>query len=332
MKQASFLRRTARSKYVALLAVTVVLAAVFTIIKPDYIGVDNIKNIMVAMSFTGTLAVGMTMLLIAGEVDLAAGVEACLSGVICAILIESGLAWPIAIIVTIAFGAFCGLINVFFVNVLNLMGFIATIGIMSVFTGIIRILTSSKSMPVSDKTFWAIGSTKLFGIIPLPFLIMVVLMLIYGFVLNYTSFGRNVYLIGGNRRAARLCGVNQKKVVAILYINNGALAAVAGIVLAARMHSASPMAGSTGALDAITVAVLGGVAFIGGIGKLGGVFIGLLLLTVFNVGLTATGFQSYWQIIAQGALLILALSVDFFSENSRRKALEREEAAVNSNS
>jgi ribose transport system permease protein len=330
--KSSFLKRTARSKYAALIVVTIILAAMFSIIKPDYLGVDNLKNIMAAMSFTGTLAVGMTLLILAGEVDLAAGVEACLSGVICAMLIQAGLIWPVAVVVTILFGACCGLINAFFVNVLNIMGFIATIGIMSVFTGIIRVLTSSKSMPVADKSFWAIGSTKLFGVIPLPFVIMLILMIIYAFVLNHTSFGRNIYLIGGNRRAARLCGVNQKKVVTILYINNGALAAVAGIVLAARMHSASPMAGSTGALDAITVAVLGGVAFIGGIGSLGGVFIGLLLLTVFNVGLTATGFQSYWQIIAQGALLILALSVDFFSENSRRKALEREEAAVKGNS
>ena len=131
-------------------------------------------------------------------------------------------------------------------------------------------------------------------------------------------------MCGGNRRAARLCGINPKRISSILYINNGALAALAGAILAARMHTASPVAGNSGALDAITAAVLGGVSFVGGAGKMSGCFIGILLLNAFNAGLTAVGFPSYWQIVARGSLLVLALCFDFFSTLARRRALERE--------
>jgi ribose/xylose/arabinose/galactoside ABC-type transport system permease subunit len=324
----AFLRRILRSKYAAPILVTAALVLLFYALNPNYLGSDNIKNIMASMSFVGTIAVGMAMLLIAGEVDLAAGAEACFGGVICAILIQSGLPWPAACVLAILFGACCGAVNAFFVNKLNFMGFIATIGIMGIHNGLIRVVTSSQNMPIADRAFWKIGSIKIMGFMPLPFLIMLALMILYACILNFTSFGRNVYLIGGNKRAARLCGVNQKKIVAILYINTGALSALAGVVLASRMHGASPLAGDTGAIDAITVAVLGGISFIGGVGGMGGVFIGLLLLTTFGVGLTATGLQSYWQIVAQGALLILALSVDFLSANARKRALARGKASA----
>lgn len=130
-------------------------------------------------------------------------------------------------------------------------------------------------------------------------------------------------MCGGNRAAARLCGINRKKITTILFINNGAICALADAVLAARMHNAS-QAASTGNMDAITAAVLGGVAFRGGQGNMFGCFIGLALMTVFNSGLTASGLPAYWQIVVQGLLLIVALVVDFFNERSRKKALEEE--------
>jgi ribose/xylose/arabinose/galactoside ABC-type transport system permease subunit len=326
--RASTFRRIARNKYAALVLVTAVLIAVFYAINPNYLSGDNLRNIMYAMSFSGTLVVGMSLLLIAGEVDLASGAEACFGGVIAALLIQAGLPWPLALLLAILFGACCGYLNAFFVNKLNFMGFIATIGIMGVYNGLIRVVTNSKNVPIADQSFWSLGQVRVLGALPLPFAIMLGLMVVYGCVLHFTEFGRNIYMIGGNKRAARLCGINQQRIVAVLYVNNGALAALAGVVLASRMHNASPDAGSTGALDAITAAVLGGVSFVGGVGGMAGGFLGILLLTAFGAGLTATGLQSYWQIVAQGALLILALSVDFFSENARRRGLKRAEAAA----
>ena len=131
-------------------------------------------------------------------------------------------------------------------------------------------------------------------------------------------------MCGGNRRAARLCGINPAKVSTILYINNGALASIAGIIIASQMRTASPVVGQTGSIDAITAAVLGGVSFLGGSGGMSGCFIGILLLNSFNAGLTFVGFPQYWQIVARGSLLILALCLDFIIASSRRRALEQE--------
>jgi ribose/xylose/arabinose/galactoside ABC-type transport system permease subunit len=313
------------SNYIALILVTAAVTLLFFFLNNDFLALDNIKNIMNAMSFTGTITVGMAMLLIAGEVDLASGVEACFGGVICAMAIDLGLPWPLALAAALIFGACCGFVNAFFVNVVHIMGFIATLGVMGIYNGLVRVVTENHPIPAYVPSFWKLGSTTVFGVFPLPFVIMVVLMVAYGLVLTKTSFGRNVFMIGGNRRAARLCGINPSRIVTALYVNNGMLAALAGVILTARMHSASPMAGSTGAIDAITAAVLGGISFLGGVGGMGGCFIGILLITVFSAGLTATGLPSYWQIVAQGAILVFALSADFFNSKARRKRLERDE-------
>ncbi len=308
----------------ALLIITVAVILLFYYFNNSYLSPENLRNIMSSMSFVGVLTVGMTMLLIGGEVDLASGATACFGGVIVALLINAGVPWFIALILTLIFGSVCGLISALFINKLGFMNFIATLGLMSVYQGFVITITQSKNIQIPSEGFWVIGSTTLWNVIPLPFIIMLVLMIVYSVVLSSTNFGRSVYMCGGNRRAARLCGINPKRISTILYINNGALAALAGVVLAARMHTASPAAGGSGALDAITAAVLGGVSFMGGAGGMSGCFIGILLLNSFNAGLTAVGFPSYWQIVARGSLLVLALCLDFFSTRARNRALERE--------
>jgi ribose/xylose/arabinose/galactoside ABC-type transport system permease subunit len=319
------LKKLPRSGSAALLIITAALLLVFYIFNRNFLNRDNIRNIMNAMSFVGVLTVGMTMLLIGGEVDLAAGAVACFSGVIVALLIIAGVPWGLAFVLAVAFGALCGLVNAFFVNKLGFMSFIATLGMMSVYQGLVVVITESKNLQIPQQGFWIIGSANFQGVVPLAFIIMLSLMIAYSIVLSSTNFGRSVYMCGGNRRSARLCGINPKKISTVLYVNNGALAAIAGIVLASRMHTASPEVGNSGALDAITAAVLGGVSFLGGAGGMSGCFIGILMLNVFNAGLTAVGFPPYWQIVARGSLLVLALCIDFIGARSRRLALEREE-------
>jgi ribose/xylose/arabinose/galactoside ABC-type transport system permease subunit len=184
------------------------------------------------------------------------------------------------------------------------------------------VLTDNQNIPISNQAFWHVGTFAIFNVFPLPFVIMLVLIAAYGFLLSRTQFGRNIYLVGGNRQAARLSGLNPKAISSLLYINCGAISALGGAVLAARMHSGAPTAVLGTELDAITAAVLGGVSFMGGSGGMIGCFIGLLMLNCFNNGLTVVDVQPYWQIIAQGALLIVALVVDFFNERSRLKALK----------
>lgn len=275
---------------------------------------------MNAMSLSGMLCVGVAVLLICGEVDLAAGAEAMLGGIVCGLFLQAGFSVPASILFAVIFGVVAGLINSFLVNVLNLMSFIASIGMSSIYIGVGHYITEGSGVNLSGP-FLKLGTSALFNVIPTPFIVTVVLLAIYGFILRYTKIGRSIYMVGGNRTAARLTGINPKKITTAMFINNGVIAALAGVLLASRMHAAKPSAAETGALDAITAAVLGGVSFMGGVGGMGGCFIGILLLNAFVNGLTGVGLPTYYQLIAQGALLIIALSADYFSERARQRRL-----------
>ena len=316
-------KRLLRANTTALIIITAALILLFYILNNNFLHPDNVRNILSSMSFVGVLTIGMAMLLIGGEVDLSCGAVACLSGVFAGTLMNAGIPWVYAVIVTIIFGAFCGLISAVLVNVLGFMHFIATLALMSVYQGFILVITENVITPITNESFGLIGSTSLWNLIPLPFIIMLVLMIAYGILLSNTNLGRSIYMCGGNRRAARLCGIKPKKVSVFLYINNGALAAAAGIIISARMRTASPVVGQNGAVDAITAAVLGGVSFLGGSGGFAGCFVGILLLNSFNAGLNFIGFPAYWQIVARGFLLVLALSLDFVFARSRIHSLER---------
>ncbi|MDR0813391.1 MAG: ABC transporter permease [Oscillospiraceae bacterium] len=318
-----------RSKSFALIAIIIVMIIAFTLGNKNYISAGNISGFMTNISTAGLLAVGMVCLLISGNVDLAAGTEACMAGIFVATILGSGMPWPVALIITILFGAAMGLFNAFLVNVLGFMGFIATIGMSSVYKGLALVVSNGINVSISNQGFYPLGAYSIqmgkFAL-PLPFIYTVVLFVIYGLILKYTKFGRSIYLIGGNRNAARLAGVSIKKVSTILYINCGAIAAFCGAVSTAKMNSAGPQAISGTEMDSIAGAVLGGVSFMGGSGGLGGAFIGLFLISAFKNGLTAISLPTYWQTVAQGGILLIALVVDYFGERSRVSALKAEAA------
>ncbi|MDR1299621.1 MAG: ABC transporter permease [Oscillospiraceae bacterium] len=317
----SQLKKLLRSKTVMLMYVSAAVVLFFYAINPNYLGWDNIRGIMNAMSLSGTLGVGMAFLLMGGGIDLAAGAEGCIGAILVAMLMKTGMPWPAALLLGLVFGVAAGAVNAFLVNGLNFMGFIATIAMSSIYSGLALVLTNNQNVAINNQAFWRVGSYALFGVFPMAFVILVVLIVVYGFILSKTRFGRCILLCGGNRMAARLAGVDPKRVTTVLYMNCGALATLAGSVLAARMHFASPTAVSTGALDAITAAVLGGVSFMGGGGNIGGLLVGLILLNTFNNGLVVINLQAYWQIVSQGALLIIALCVDFLNERAKAASL-----------
>jgi len=221
------------------------------------------------------------------------------------------------------FGMCAGLINSFFINKLGFMSFITTLGMSSIFSGLGIFISNNNNLPISNQSFWQIGTYNLFNFFPMPFVIMVIFTIIYGFILVKTRFGRSVLMCGGNRAAARLAGLNPQRISTILYMNCGAFAVLAGSVLAARMHHASPSALASSTLDGITASVLGGVSFGGGSGSITGMFIGVLLLTAFNNGLVVINVYSYWQLVSQGAVLIVALCLDFFSTKARTASMKK---------
>lgn len=318
----SILKKIAQSKLLAITIVTILVIAFFGVTTSGFLSASNLRSIMISMCLAGMIGVGMSMLLISGEIDLSAGYEACMGGIVCALLIQAGLPWYVALILAVVAGGIMGGILALLVNKVGLMGFISSMAMISVYNGLSYILTNAQDVTIdtSNAGFFTLGAGAVW-FIPIPFLIMLALMVIYGLILYKTEFGRTIYMTGGNRAAARLCGVDRKKITTILYINNAAISAFAGSLVAARMHNANASACTSGSIDAITAAVLGGVAFRGGDGNMGCLFIGLTLVTFFNSGLTASGLQAYWQVVIQGLLLVVALCLDFVNEKSRQKAL-----------
>jgi ribose/xylose/arabinose/galactoside ABC-type transport system permease subunit len=320
MKRETAFKRVFRAKNTTLMLAVIVIVLFFYAMESEYLSGNNIRSIMNAMSLSGMLSVGMTILLIGGEIDLAAGAEAMFGGVVCAMCLRAGMPILLSVVCALGYGVVAGLINAFLVNVLNIMSFIATIGMSAIYSGIAFFLTDAKGINVSG-SFLNLGTTALWGVIPTPFAIMIAFVAAYAFVLKYTDFGRKVYMVGGNRAAARLAGINAKRITTFMFVNNGVIAALAGVCLTSRMHVANPSAAATGALDAITASVLGGVSFTGGVGGMGGCLIGLVLLNVFVNGLTGVNLPTYYRLIAEGVLLIVALSVDYFSARARAKSL-----------
>ncbi|SHI21300.1 ribose transport system permease protein [Sporobacter termitidis DSM 10068] len=328
MENRNGIRRIVGSKNFTLVVVWALIVILFQIINKNYLSTDNIRNIFNSAFVSGTIAVGMSCLLISGQIDLSAGNTGMMAGVIIAFLLQTKMPWVPALLITLCFGAAVGLLNAFFANVLNFMSFISTLAISTAFAGLSLVLTNAQNIAISNRSFWELGSTNVLSIFPLPFFITIILLLIYGFILSSTRFGRRIYMAGGNRNAARLAGINPKKITTILFVNNSMISCLAGALMAARMHMGSPTAITGSDLDAITAAVLGGVAFMGGGGGMLGVFIGLMLLNSFNNGLVVVGLDSYYQIIAKGVLLIAALTLDFYREKSRLKALKESKKAI----
>ena len=314
-------KKVIRNNNFTLTLTLVVILAAFQLINRNYLSLGNIRSILNQAFVMGTLSVGIGCLLICGKADLSSGSIGMMGGLIVTFLINWGIPWPLAVVITLIAGAFMGALNAFFTNVLNIMPFIATLGVATVLSGLGQVFTNMQDIPVNNKSFWALGTTKFFKLLPLPFLITIVLLVVYGVILKRTRFGRQVYMTGGNANAARLAGINPKMISTILYINSGMIATIAGILTAARVNMGSPTAIVSYNLDAITVAVLGGISFTGGTGSMSGVFIGILLFNSFKNGLVISGLDSYYQIVASGLLLMAALILDFYREKSRLNAL-----------
>ena len=313
------------NKTVTLVVVWIAVLIMFTIINSNYIKPVNIKNMFNTAFNTGMLAIGLSCLLISGEIDLSAGNLAMVSGIIVALLLQAGIPWVPALVITMALGAAVGLVNAFFVNVLGFPSFISTLAMNTVLNGLGAVITRMQFVAINNPSFWELGSFTIINVIPLPFLITAVMMGIYGFILVRTRVGRRMYIVGGNNQAARLAGINPKKIKTVLFVNNGCIACLVGALVAARMHMGSPTANIGTDLDAITAAVLGGVSFMGGTGGMLGAFIGVMLLTCFKNGLVLVGLGTHLQVVATGLLLIAALTLDYFRERSRLRSLQSAE-------
>lgn len=271
----------------------------------------NWVDILRQTSINGILAIGMTYVVLTGGIDLSVGAILAFAGLVTASLITGpsphGLLTGIAAGMSV--GGLLGAVNGLMVARLSVPPFVATLGMLSAARGFTYIYNDG--MPISDlpEAFLNLGGGYLLGL-PIPVLIFVTVIVVFWFILRYTTYGRYIYAVGGNPRSAKTSGISTAKISFSVYFISGLLAAIAGVVLAARTTAALPQAGLSYELDAIAAVVIGGTSLSGGSGSLGGTVIGALLIGVINNGLNLLGVSSYYQQVVKGVIIVGAVLLD----------------------
>lgn len=271
----------------------------------------NLTNVLVQAAVLTVIAMGMTFVILGGGFDLSVGSVVALSGCVGAtVMMKAGIV--AGIIAGVGVGAMVGLVNGVAVTVLRVNPFIATLGTMVLVRGVVFLITNGEQVPIDDtlpKDFLDFGVERFFGIHYLVW-VPAVLLALLSWVLSMTPYGHSVYATGGNREAAYLSGIRVDRVTASTYVWCGALAGLAGMMLASRLQSGQPTAGEFYELTAIAAVVLGGTALHGGEGKLYKTVIGVFIMVVLGNGLNLLNVNSYWQRVAIGLVIIAAAAAD----------------------
>ncbi|MER5791859.1 substrate-binding domain-containing protein [Streptomyces sp. NPDC001980] len=297
------------------LTALIVLVIAMSALSGDFLTTDNLLNVGVQAAVTAILAFGATFVIVAAGIDLSVGSVAALSATVLAWSATShGVPVFLAVVLAVATGLAAGLVNGFLIAYGKLPPFIATLAMLSVGRGLALVISDGSPIAFPDSVSH-LGDT-LGGWLPVPVLVMVLMGLIAAFVLGRTYIGRSMYAIGGNEEAARLSGLRVNKQKLAIYALSGLFAAVAGIVLAARLSSAQPQAANGYELDAIAAVVIGGASLAGGTGKASGTLIGALILAVLRNGLNLLNVSAFWQQVVIGVVIALAVLLD----TVRRKA------------
>ncbi len=304
-----------KSNITALILGIIIISTILTFLSPYFMKASNLTNIALQTSINGLLAIGMTFVILTSGIDLSVGSILGFSGVVLGWLLNIvGLPVPIAIILAIVAGGLCGLANGIFITKGKVPPFIVTLGMMGIAQGMALVITGGRPISGFSRTLVAIGSGRI-GPIPVPFMIMVVFYGIAYFILNYTKFGRFVYIIGGNQEAARLSGISVNNYKLLVYVLCGMTAGIASIIMTGRLNSANAIAGMGLQLDAIAAVIIGGTSFSGGEGMILGTFLGAILMTVIRNGMNLLNVSSHYQQIVIGLIIIVAVMSDTLRKN-----------------
>ena len=289
----------------------------FSLASKSFLTLGNILSVGRQMSFTGIAAIGMTLVMLTGGIDISVGSMLAMAGVLCAKLsADVGLPLWIAVVITLLIGALFGLINGAAVTRLHIPALIATLATQTILKGIAYLLTNAVPVKNLSTTYKFLGQGYIFGVIPVPLIITVALYVLAWWYLDKTYLGRRVYLSGGNEEAARLSGINTKWTITGTYVFSGVFAAIAGVLMAARLGSGQPSVGSGFEMDVITATVLGGISVNGGKGKVVNVFVGACIMGVLANGMTMLNINQYLQWIINGLVLLFAVTMSNLRKSS----------------
>ena len=318
-----------RTKIFTLIALEVLLIIIFSIwakaVGNDFLSFKTLITILDSMTLSSFLAIGAGCLLLAGHLDLSQASVGAFAGVMLAAGVKF---WhmPLGaiILLSVAVAAGFGLINGILVNKFNFQSFIGTLAMATAIKGLMYFTSvppaggAPTGINFVEPSLKAFVGIRLFGVFPITIVLAVGAFIIYGIIMNKTKFGMRVYLVGGNSMAAKFSGINPQLILFILFINCAALSSVSGILGAARLSQGSLLALSTSQFTGLTAAILGGISFGGGRGGLGGTFVGLVILNTFATGMAIININPYWTNAFEGILLLVALSLEYFSLKKTR--------------
>ncbi|MCK5094171.1 MAG: ABC transporter permease [Spirochaetes bacterium] len=292
-----------------MLIVLIVIVAIFSVLSPYFLKVRNLYAIGLTISVIGIVCIGQSLVLLTAGFDLSVGSVSGFAGMLVAFLTKHYGNYWLMFFAGLAAGAAVGLINGLLITKGDINPLITTLSMLSIFQGATFLVSRGFAISVNLDSFRFLGTTRVFGT-PLPIVILIVLYIIFFIILKYSVFGRYIYSIGGNAEAAKLSGINVDKIRIIIFMLSGLLSAFGGIVLASRLGAAQTTAGSQYPLNSIAACVLGGISIAGGEGVIFGSLIGVAIIGVLQSGLIMVNMPSYYQWIATGLVLLIAVYVD----------------------
>ena len=289
----------------------VVLCIGLSLANENFMTWGNWVNVLRQTSINGVLAIGMTFVILTKGIDLSVGSLLAFSGMVAGSLVSGEGAQPVwvALAAGLAAGMLLGTLNGAIVARLSVAPFVVTLGMLSVARGLTFIFNDGMPIANLSPQFRFLGQGMVAGI-PVPVIVLAITFAVFWFILNYTTFGRYVYAVGGNEKSAKTSGIRTRLVVFSVYAISGFLSALAGLILTARTTSALPQAGVAYELDAIAAVVIGGTSLNGGVGTLTGTLVGALIIGVINNGLDLLGVSSYYQQVIKGTIIVTAVLID----------------------
>lgn len=285
------------------------ISLALALLSDRFLTVNNLLNVTRQVSLNAIISVGMTLVILTGGIDLSVGSIVAMAGSITAGLMAAGQGMGTAVIAGMVVGSILGLINGLLITKGKIPPFIATMGMMTVARGYTLVYTEGRPITGLTEDFRWLGAGYIMGI-PVPVVIMALIFISAYFLLKKNQLGRYIYAIGGNEEAARLSGISTKKILVTVYTLSGLLAGLSGIILTSRLNSAQPTAGMGFELDAIAAVVLGGTSLAGGLGTIGGTLVGAMIIGVLDNGLNLLNVSSFYQQVAKGAVILLAVLLD----------------------
>lgn len=302
------------------LAMLIILITMLFFETPFYTSY-NLIDLVNSNSTLLIIALGFTVVLIAGGVDLSVGGVMVVSGIIAIQLINKGIAIPFAVLVSLIFGAIIGLINGYLAVYQKTEPFIITLGMGVLLTGVAQQLTTARPVSCTNPNFVNLSNYKLFGQIPILILVMILVLIIIYWLLRNTSFGRNVYAIGGDYEVAKYSGINVLPIKTMVFVISGITAALGGVMLSSWLNSGNSIYGDTTALYIASAVVVGGTSFAGGVGGAFRSLIGLLFIGLLSNAFNMLGIDSYIQQLLVGVFIVGIICLDCYDRKVKKEAV-----------